>query len=178
MSNAHPVLIVPGFGNSGPDHWQSRWQAAEPRFRRVEQQSWEAPHYTDWRHALETAVAAAPSPPILVAHSLGCLLVSRWAEESRLPVQGALLVAPADPQGPAFPAEARGFSPLARSALPFPSLVVASRDDPYGHLIFAAQYAALWGSRFVDAGYCGHINADSGLGDWPWGRELLRSLEA
>ena len=33
-----------------------------------------------------------------------------------------------------------------------------------------------WGAQFIDHGACGHINADSGLGDWPEGRALLRSL--
>lgn len=172
----HPILIIPGIGNSGPEHWQSRWQAEEPGVTRVEQQEWDNPSYDDWRHTLEAAVAAAPRPPVLVGHSLGCLLIGRWAQETALPVQGAMLVAPPDPDGPSFPATARGFVPLPRQPLPFPSLVVASRDDPYGHIIFAARCAALWGSRFVDAGYCGHINAASGLGDWPWGKELLQGL--
>jgi predicted alpha/beta hydrolase family esterase len=172
-----PVLIIPGIGNSGPAHWQSRWQAQEPTLQRVEQKNWDAPRYEDWRDALEAAVAAAPQPPVLVAHSLGCLLVARWALETAQPVRAALLVAPPDPAGPAFPVEAQGFT-LPREEFPFPSLVVASRDDPYGPLIFAARCAALWGSRFADAGYCGHINADSGLGDWPWGRQLLHELGA
>jgi len=171
-----PVLIVPGIGNSGPEHWQSRWQSQEPDFQRVLQDDWETPRFTDWCGRLEEIVAQAPLPPLLVAHSLGCLLVAGWARQTRLKIQGALLVAPPDPQGPSFPAGARGFSLAGHEPLPFPSLLVASRDDPYGDMIHAARCAALWGSRFVDAGYCGHINADSQLGDWPWGRELLRSL--
>lgn len=173
-----PVLIIPGLGNSGPDHWQSRWQALHPEFQRLEQRDWDQPRYTDWHQALEQAVAAAAQPPVLVAHSLGCLLVAHWARETRQPVQAALLVAPPDLENPACPQDAQGFVPLSTAPLPFPSTLVASRDDPYGDLIFAARCAALWGSHFVDAGYCGHINADSGLGDWPQGLELLAQLHS
>lgn len=172
-----PVLILPGLGNSGPEHWQSRWEALHPEFQRVEQQDWATPVYADWRDALEAAVAAAPQPPILVAHSLACLLVARWVQESDLPVQAALLVAPPDLENPQCPVGPQGFGPLPSQPLPFSSILVASRDDPYGDIIFAASCAALWGSRFVDAGYRGHINGDSNLGDWPWGQELLQQLD-
>ena len=172
-----PVLILPGLGNSGPEHWQSRWETLHPEFQRLQQRDWEQPRYADWCEALEQAVAAAPQAPVLVAHSLGCLLVAHWARETRQPVKAALLVAPPDLENPACPTGPQGFAPLPTTPLPFPSTLVASRDDPYGDIVFAARCAALWGSRFVDAGYCGHINADSGLGDWPWGQDLLHRLD-
>jgi len=178
MAATSPVLIIPGIGNSGPEHWQSRWQDREPDFLRVQQRDWDEPDFADWHANLEAAVAGCSEAPILVAHSLGCLLVAAWAARTALPVKAALLVAPPDPDGPGFPASARGFATLPRNALPFPSILVASRDDPYGDIVFAARCAALWGSRFVDGGYCGHINAESRLEDWPWGRELLGSLGA
>jgi len=116
----------------------------------------------------------------LVAHSLGCALVAQLARRApRLPIRCALLVAPADVDSPAHtPPETRGFAPLPRAPLPFPSTVVASRDDPFVTQDRARQMAADWGASFVDAGAAGHINAVSGLGDWPAGRDLLAALLA
>ena len=51
--------------------------------------------------------------------------------------------------------------------------MVASSDDPFGAVAYAKRCAVGWGSVFVEIGAAGHINADSGLGDWPAGRALL-----
>ncbi|WP_028239026.1 RBBP9/YdeN family alpha/beta hydrolase [Stutzerimonas azotifigens] len=163
------ILIVPGIGSSGPEHWQSRWEAADPRMRRVEQADWDHPDRRVWQVQLARAVDEAGPDVLLVAHSLGCLLVAHWAAETRLPVRGALLVAVPDPEGPAFPPEATGFAPVPRQPLGFASLVVASEDDPYGSPAHAEGCAAAWGSRLLSIGAAGHINAASGLGDWPQG---------
>ena len=64
--------------------------------------------------------------------------------------------------------------PLRR--LPFPSVLVASTDDPYVTEERARTFAEAWGSRFVSAGDVGHINSQSGLGDWPAGFALLQEL--
>lgn len=176
-SSIHPpVLIIPGFGGSGPEHWQSRWQKLHPGWQRVEQDDWLQPAYPLWSESLEQVVAACTRPPLLVAHSLGCLLAARWASEAGHAIHGILLVAPPDPTGPLFPQTASGFSPLPTQELPCNSILVASRNDDYGDLIFAASCAARWGSQFIDAGYAGHINADSQLGDWPAGLALLEKL--
>ena len=173
---AAPVLLVPGIGNSGPDHWQSRWQATSPHYRRVEQRDWDRPVRAEWEEALEQAVARAGSDTRLVAHSLGCLLVAHWLQTTRLRIAGALLVAVPDPAGAAFPREAVGFALVPRTRFACPGIVVASRNDPYGTLDFARGCAQAWGSRFVDIGDAGHINAASGLGDWAAGHELLGEL--
>lgn len=171
-----PVLLVPGIGNSGPDHWQSRWEARHPSYLRVQQQDWDHPIASIWNEALEEAVAAAGSGVVIAAHSLGCLLVVNWAVRTALPIRGALLVAVPDPAGPLFPTEATGFSEVASSRLPFPSTIVASTNDPYGSLSHSQLLATSWGSRFVDIGAAGHINASSGLGDWPAGTDLVCEL--
>ncbi|OYU42993.1 MAG: alpha/beta hydrolase, partial [Burkholderiales bacterium PBB4] len=41
----------------------------------------------------------------------------------------------------------------------------------------AQGFAHSWGSRFVNYGARGHINADSGLGDWPEGLQFLEQLQ-
>ena len=170
------VLIIPGIGNSGPEHWQSRWQTHQPQCRRVEQRDWDHPVALEWQAALEQAVAESGPDTVLVAHSLGCLLVANWAAVSQHKVRAALLVAAPDPTGPAFPTEAVGFAPVAMQPLPFASIVVSSDDDPYSSPDFAKNCADAWGSQLVTVGAAGHINADSGLGDWPEGFELLQSL--
>jgi predicted alpha/beta hydrolase family esterase len=170
------VLILPGLGNSGPAHWQTLWEREHPAFRRVEQSEWDHPRCSDWAAALEDAVAACTRAPVLVAHSLACLLVVHWAAETRQTIHGALLVAPPDPAGPAFPAAAVGFAPVPTGRLPFPSILVASCNDPYGSQPCARAWAAQWGSRFIDCGAAGHINADSNLGLWNEGLELLEIL--
>ena len=172
-----PILMVPGLGGSGPEHWQSLWQRDLPDCRRVEQRDWDLAERDGWIAALDRAVAESSRPPILVAHSLSCALVVHWAMETRRRAQGALLVAPADVYSDDnTPPEAHVFRPMPIARLPFPSIVVASSNDPYVAIARAAKFAAAWGSRLVDIGPAGHINAASGFGAWPEGRRLLDSL--
>lgn len=168
------MLLLPGWQNSGPQHWQSRWEALYG-FRRVEQHDWLTPRRGDWLARLEEVVTDTPGPLVLVAHSLGCILAAAWARYSRhtARVRGALLVAPADTEQPALQAPLPGWAPVLRQPLPFASVVVASSDDPFCALSHAQSLAQAWGSRLVDAGPRGHLNADSGLGDWPEGLAWL-----
>jgi predicted alpha/beta hydrolase family esterase len=170
------ILILPGIGNSGNGHWQTRWQQLLPHTRRVEQQDWDHPVCRVWAAALEAAVRHSESPIVLVAHSLACLQLAHWSASTHSRVRGALLVAVPDPEGADFPAEATGFSPLPLDPFDFPSIVVASSNDPYGSIDHARRCAGAWGARLVEIGAAGHINADSGLGDWPRGQALLAEL--
>ena len=174
------VLIVPGLNGSGPAHWQTRWESLYPRTLRVAQRDWDRPDRAQWLTTLEDAIAAAPEPVVLVAHSLGCALVAHLASRPvAARVSAALLVAPADVDSPeCTPAETRSFAPLPTTPLPFPATVVASEDDPFVSLARARAFAASWKATFVDAGPKGHLNADSGLGDWPEGRRHLEALLA
>jgi uncharacterized protein len=169
------VLILPGIGGSGPAHWQSLWEAAEPSFRRAEMPDWDRPELDVWLSALNEAVEVAPGPVVIAAHSLGCLAVAHFAARGGR-VKAALLVAVPDPDGPAFPAEARSFAPVPLGLLGFPSRIVTSENDPYGGVDFAARCAGAWGSELTNVGRAGHINAQSELADWPAGRKLLASL--
>jgi predicted alpha/beta hydrolase family esterase len=150
----------------------------DPAFVRFQPADWDFPTRAQWVAALEAAVVAAPEPPVLVAHSLACLLVPMWAAESESVVAGAMLVAPVDPASAAFPEAAADFASFPREPLPFPSLVVGSLNDPYADVDFARGLAADLGAQFVVAGAVGHINADSGLGDWPQGQALLEGFVA
>ena len=176
MAGAVTTLLLPGIGNSAAAHWQSLWEVANSGFVRVQQEDWDHPQCDRWLLNLETAVARSASPVVLVAHSLGCLLAVQWAQRTTLTVQGALLVAPPDPQSAPFPADAIGFGTLPLAPLPFTSVVVASSNDPYAAWDFSQRYAAAWGSELVHAGPVGHINAASGLGSWPAGFALYHQL--
>jgi len=172
------VLTLPGWQGSGPLHWQSRWEALYGD-ERVEQHDWDWPLRGDWMARLDEVVGAHPAKGVpdiaLAAHSLGCHLVAAWAAHSRYTarVRGALLVAPPDLERPQAPPQLHSFVPMVRARLPFPGVAVISRDDPFAEPGPARALAAAWGCRVVDAGARGHLNADSGLGDWPEGRALL-----
>jgi serine hydrolase len=173
-----PVLIIPGLGGSGPDHWQSRWQARQPDTRRVEQEDWDKPDRAGWIARVDQAVAESKRPPLLVAHSLSCALVACWATAHARPVHAALLVAPADIESEAHtPSEAHVFRPLPMTRLPFRTIVVASRDDPYVVFERATTMAKAWGAELVDVGNAGHINTGAGYGEWPEGERLLVRLQ-
>jgi len=170
------VLILPGIGNSGPQHWQSLWEYAHPEFARVQQRDWDNPVCAEWAAAIEEAVKRAGPDVALVAHSLACLALAHWAATAHSPVRGALLVAVPDPRGPNFPKEAIGFSETPALPFSFRSIVVVSADDPYGSKEHAEGLAKAWGSRVVHIGNRGHINASSGLGGWAQGYELLEQV--
>lgn len=171
-----PVLFVPGLGNSGPGHWQSLWQSALPGSRRADLPGWDTPHLMPWVLALDEAIARFQEPPVLAAHSLGCLAVAHWATRHTRPIHGALLVAPPDPERPEAPETVCEFAPVPRHTLPFPCRVVASSEDPYADLEWSRTLARAWGAAFTVAGPCGHLNAASGHGEWPRGLALLEDL--
>jgi predicted alpha/beta hydrolase family esterase len=174
------VLTIPGLWNSGPDHWQSAWERERTDCHRVELGCWDDPIRNVWMSRIDQAVHDARSDVVLVAHSLGCHAVAWWAKllgpSGLSRVKGALLVAPPDVDlEDADPRLAR-FGPTPGVTLPFPALLVASRDDHYATIDRASAMAALWGAFLVDVGALGHINAASGLGDWPQGQQLLSLL--
>lgn len=171
------VLILPGWLNSGLDHWQSRWQRTHA-YVRVEQHDWLRPLRGDWIARLEDVLLSCTEPAVLVAHSLGCLTVAAWAAHSKNThlVKAALLVAPPDSAREDMRQMLPGWVvPLQK--LPFNSVVIASSNDPFCDIDRAGQFATSWGASFIDIGERGHINADSGLGDWPQAyAELLRLI--
>jgi predicted alpha/beta hydrolase family esterase len=165
------LLIVPGLGNSGPDHWQSRWQERLSTARRIEQTNWDSAGLGEWTERIIEAVAKSARPVVLIGHSLGVPAIAHAAgsfESGK--VRGAFLVAP--------PSEEKlrevagvdpAFAPFPRGPLSFPALLVASRNDHYANYRASEDLALDWGANLVDAGEAGHINADSGHGPWPEG---------
>jgi uncharacterized protein len=171
------VLILPGWADSGPEHWQTLWEKEHPEFKRVIQKDWIDVKLEDWLAVLDQTIAERNKPAVLVAHSLSCILVAHWAKLGRPGVQGALLVAPTDVERhETCPPETWGFGPIPLQPLPFKSIVVASENDPYLDLARAKHFAQCWRSDFVNIGSRGHINAASNQGSWPEGQELLSRL--
>ncbi len=171
------VLLLPGWQNSGPLHWQSLWEQRHG-YVRVDQYDWVRPLRGDWVARLEEVILTCDEPAVLVGHSLGCILAAAWAAHSRNThrVKAALLVAPVDPERADVRELLPGWAPVPLQALPFPSVLLASRDDPYCEFERARLFGYAWGSQFMDYGPCGHINADSGLASWPEGHVLLQDL--
>ncbi len=177
MASPERILLLPGWENSGPLHWQSLWER-QFGYERVEQHDWMRPLRGDWISRLEDVLLSDPRPAVLVAHSLGCILTAAWASHSRNThlVSAALLVAPGDVEREEIRPHLPSWVPIAMQTLPFPSVLLGSQNDPYCDFHRAQSMAEAWGARFIDYGRHGHINADSGLGDWPEGQALLQDL--
>jgi uncharacterized protein len=171
------ILVIPGLGNSGPQHWQRRWASRLQTARVVEQEEWENPQLEPWVRTISHAIMMATRPVVLVAHSLGVSAVVHTAQRLKdTKVRGAFLVSPPDHEGETIPPEAQSFAPVPRDPLPFPSVLVASTNDELVSPERAADFASAWGSELHFAGPAGHINAASGHGPWPEGLLMLTKL--
>jgi predicted alpha/beta hydrolase family esterase len=179
MTASSNVLLLPGWLDSDAAHWQSRWQAVHG-YRRVEQADWSWPRRGDWMARLDEVVLDTSGALWLVAHSLGCQLVAAWAAHSRhtARVHGALLVALPDTERADTPPHLHNWRPIVRRRLPFPSIAVTSSNDPFCAPARSRELAADWGAELVEVGPLGHINGESGLGDWPEGHRLLHRLRS
>lgn len=171
-------LIVPGLGNSGPEHWQTYFEESGDKFLRINQEEWDAPTCKDWVEAIDKAIASYhPSTVILIGHSLGCTTIAHWAKQSGKKIKGALLVAPSDIENPVYTFPAMGFVPIPTDKINFPTIVVASTDDPWVSLERATLFATNWSSKLINIGKAGHINAASGFGKWDEGLQILQQLD-
>ena len=179
----HTVLIVPGYRGSGPGHWQSWLEGELPEARRVTGIDWDEPLLARWAGEVRREIDAAPGAVWLVAHSFGCLASVVAAADRPQRVAGLLLVAPADPERfellgvRADPQRSAGVGRfLPQSAFSCPSILVASRNDPWLKPEAARTWAERWGSRLIDVGDAGHVNVESGHGPWPFALSLLQQL--
>jgi len=170
-------LIVPGLGNSGPEHWQTFFENSGDNFKRITQQEWDAPVCNDWVAAIDKSVSDYDAASvILIGHSLGCTTIAHWATRYKKKIKGALLVAPSDVEAQEYTFPAKGFSPMPTEKINFKTIVVASEDDPWVSLERARHFADNWGSEFINIGKAGHINAASGHKEWKEGFNILKRL--
>ncbi|MFF0189520.1 RBBP9/YdeN family alpha/beta hydrolase [Streptomyces sp. NPDC005244] len=182
------VVIVPGLRDHVEDHWQTLLAV---RLTEADRTVVTVPPLTGDRLSREAGVAnlhkvvsQIEGPVVLIAHSAGVITTVHWAQQHEAEVYGALLVTPPDFERPlpdGYPAPEllaeHGWTPVPRSALPFPAVVAVSSDDPLGSVEHVRSLAADWGSRLVELGAVGHLNPASGHGPWPRAEELLRELE-
>jgi uncharacterized protein len=181
--NGSTVLFVPGLRDHVAEHWQTHMAAEIPGSHTVEPLTENRLSRQARIEALDAAANAIEGDVVLVAHSAGALMVASWALHPTREIRGALLVTPADletPLPPGYPEkedlEANGWLPIPRAPLPFPSLVVASRNDPLASFEKVQKLAACWGSNVYNAGDVGHLNPASGYGPWSDGIVLLNLL--
>jgi uncharacterized protein len=174
------ILLVPGWTGAGPDHWMTRWQPRLKTSQRVEQDDWDVVTKAAWTARLLERVALTTRPVLLVAHSCGVPTVVHAAPQfaaTRANVIGAMLVATASEAACAdLPTMDPAFAVYPRDPLPFPSLLVASRNDFFCSYDDAGDLALAWGSELVDAGESGHLNIESGHGPWPEGVMRMASF--
>ena len=79
MAQDPRVLVLPGWLDSDPAHWQSRWEAKLSTARRVEQAEWAKPVREDWvkriveeGYTLARTVLAAQSTAQRICTAAGC----------------------------------------------------------------------------------------------------------
>lgn len=169
-------ITLPGIGGSGDQHWQTLWEKNETSFNRMTVEDWDRPSLREWLDAVDAVVSDTAVRPILVAHSLSCLLAAEYVARTSSKVAGAFLVAPPDPTSKPFPKQAAAeFVSAGHQPLECPSVILASTNDPYGTLDYAKQRTSEWCGELVDLGPCGHVND---LGEWKEGRRLLTAFAA
>ena len=173
-------LHIAGTGNSGPQHWHTHWEATDPRCSRIIQDDWDHGSRADWVARIDEGINGSTVPAVLMAHSLGNIALTHWAASSSGPVLGAFLVAPSDIDGDWVEPGAiyEGFRPTPMDPLPFPSVMIASTNDPYLSVARATEFAAAWGSELTFVGDQQHLGSECDLGVWPEGAALRDAFVA
>lgn len=177
MTNTTNYLILPGYGNSDEDHWQTYFEKKLPQCHRIVQNSWDNPVCEDWINTIQHYVSQFPPETIiLVSHSLGGIALAHWVLRYQMKIKGAFLVAPPNLETPYIDLKLESFLPLPTLKFPFPSCLIASSNDPWTNLEKSRLFAENWGSKLINIGEAGHINTSSGYGTWETGLELLKDF--
>ncbi len=157
------IICVPEVGGASLDHWLTRWRLKLSTARHVEGADANA-----ITRALTAAARESGQPKLLIGHSTGVIAIAHVAAElAGADVRGAFLVAPPDEETlKSLPGE---WLAPPRAALPWPSIMVASRTDPWASFAFSQVLARDWQSALVDAGEAGRIDPEAGYGPWPDG---------
>jgi len=171
-----PVVILPGLGGSGPEHWQS-WLAGRladgHQVRFPDLPNLDAPVLADWLTALGATLDGLPDGGYdVVCHSLAGLL---WLHHAARRPAGprparVLLVAPPSPRT-AIP-ELRTFVPppldadaVRRAA--GGTVLVCADNDPYCPEGAALAYGRPLKLPVTVLPGQAHLNTEAGYGPWP-----------
>lgn len=169
-------LIVPGYTNSGAEHWQSYMERKYANVVRVVQDDWSSPDKS-WVEALDKAIKNTPGSIVLVGHSCGAVAVAQWACSSfDKRVKGAVLVAPADVDSATALDEIRQQRPLPAKKIAFPTLLICSDNDEHLSLVKAHALAETWGSEIEVIPNGGHLHTAAGYGEWTAGETLIENF--
>lgn len=169
-------LIIPGHGNSGEDHWQTYFENNLTNCTRIQQKSWDKPLCDDWVSNIDKAVNQYdPETVVLISHSMGGIAIAQWASKFNTKIKGAMIVAPPDLENPWRDYGLESFTPIPKTRLPFPSIIVASTNDHWATKERTTTFAENWGSKLFFIGDAGHINGASGYGNWDEGLDLLKN---
>lgn len=176
------VLLLHGWGGSDFPHWQS-WLAGEiakeyghVQFLRFS--NYDAPKLSLWLEELQEALAAF-KPDIVICHSLANTLWFHLCDANAMQeVQKLYLVAP--PSMECKVEELSEFFPIKppKNLYAKETLLIASTNDPY---MSEEEAKALQKELRVELKVlqnAGHVNTDSGYGEWPWMLEEIRSIGA
>jgi len=170
-------LTIPGYGGSPADHWQSYFEKKLSNCKRIEQKSWEKPVCSDWINKIDNEVMHfKESEVVLISHSLGGIALVHWVSKFKRNIKGAMIVAPADIVHPYQDLPLESFVPIPLNKLSFPSVLIASNNDPWATIDRSKFFADCWGSSFINIGNAGHINVDSGFYHWDQGLDILKTL--
>lgn len=170
-------LIIPGYGNSGPEHWQSYFEKKLRNCYRVQQYSWEKPNKEDWVVEINKAVQFfSPESVVLISHSLGGIALAHWAKKYQTPIKAAMIVAPPNLDEPYQDLGLESFLPIPMEPLNFPTLLVASDNDHWASEAWSKALALKWSSDITILPNAGHINTDAGYGEWHEGLSLLHGF--
>lgn len=174
---AYTIVIVPGYTNSGPKHWQTVLENKYKNIIRVEQEDWDNPVREKWIQGLDKTINAIDTEIFLVGHSCGSIAIVQWAEiYSSKKIIGSLLVTPADVESPTALKEISIQGPIPQSQLPFKSTIVYSTNDEHLSPARAKQFAKQWGSDLIEMKDAGHLNTEAGFGEWLYGENLIQLL--
>lgn len=170
------IRIIPGVNNSDSNHWQSIWEK-KYGFQRINQEEWADPQYSDWsKNLIEALEEESDEDNVLVAHSLGCILVAKTLPIIRKHTKAIFLVAPPDLNKEAFEEFLGSFKGMQETNLNIPGILVYSENDPYSTGEFCKALGEKWGLETVSVGRKGHINSDSNIGEWDEGYALFQKL--
>ncbi|KDE38080.1 UNVERIFIED_ORG: putative alpha/beta hydrolase family esterase [Kosakonia oryzae] len=167
LDDSFTTILVPGLRDSDDYHWQTCWARRLPRWKRISQRNWLQPDIENWGAAIRRELATCTLPVILIGHSFGALASWYQVQSRAVNVAGIVMVAPAEPSH--FELE----EVVTASKLKIPGMVFASHNDPLMSFNRAVFWSDSWGCELIDVGDAGHINSESGFGEWEYGLEKV-----
>ncbi len=173
------VLLVHGWGGSDFPHWQS-WLASElvkeyGCVNFLHFSNFDAPKLDVWKSELQEALEDF-KPDIVICHSLGNTLWFHLANTTTLrTLEKLYLIAP--PSMECKVQEIQEFFPCQTPKTLFAKevLLVGSTNDPYMSLSELYELQKNLNIELKVLEKAGHINSESGFGEWPWILQEVKS---